>query len=57
MRLGVYPGPLQIETPFAIPDTTQAPFRDDEGLLQDCVATDSHFAHSALTTADVGKGV
>jgi hypothetical protein len=29
MRLGVYPGPLQIETPFAIPDTTQASFRDD----------------------------
>jgi len=26
MRLGAYPGPLQIETPFAIPDTTQAPF-------------------------------
>ena len=29
MRLGAYPGPLQIETPFAIPDTTQASFRDD----------------------------
>ncbi|MGA9549377.1 MAG: hypothetical protein WBS14_17115, partial [Rhodomicrobium sp.] len=32
MRLGAYPGPLQIETPFAIPDTTQAPFRDDMAL-------------------------
>jgi hypothetical protein len=32
MRLGAYPGPLQIETPFAIPDTTQASFRDDKAL-------------------------
>jgi hypothetical protein len=32
MRLDAYPGPLQIEAPFAIPDTAQAPFRDDKGL-------------------------
>jgi len=38
MRLGAYPGPLQIETPFAIPDTTQASFRDDKALPQDCAA-------------------
>ncbi len=30
MRLSAYPGPLQIEAPVAIPDTTQASFRDDE---------------------------
>ncbi len=41
-------GRVQIETPFAIPDTTQASFRDDEALPQDCVATDPDFAHSAL---------
>ena len=29
MRPGAYRGPLQIEMLFAIPDTTQAPFRDD----------------------------
>jgi hypothetical protein len=33
MRLGAYPGPLQIETPFAIPDTLQASFRDDEASV------------------------
>ena len=38
MRLCAYPGPLQIETPFAIPDTTQASFRDDD------------FAHADLTS-------
>ena len=32
MRLGAYPGSLQIETPFAIPDTTQASFRDDKNF-------------------------
>ncbi len=26
--LRAYPGPLQIEAPFAFPDATQAPFRD-----------------------------
>jgi len=41
-------GPLQIEKPFLIPDTTQASFRDDMALPHDCVATDSDFAHSAL---------
>jgi hypothetical protein len=30
MRLGAYPAPLQIEAPFAIPDTTQTSFRDDK---------------------------
>ena len=30
MRLSAYPGPLQIEAPVVIPDTTQASFRDDE---------------------------
>src|SRR5271166_4312018 len=48
------PGPLQIETPFAIPDTTQAPFRDGDVLPQDCVATDSDFAHSALALVEQG---
>src|SRR5208337_4614993 len=38
-------GAIQIETPFAIPDTTQAPFRDGDVLPQDCAATDSDFAH------------
>jgi len=44
--------PLQIETPLAFPDTPQAPFRDDEALPQDCVATDSDFAlhHRAQAT-------
>jgi len=48
MRLGAYPGSLQIETPFVIPDTTRASFRDDKVFPQDRVATDSDFAHSAL---------
>ena len=46
MRAGACPGLLQIETPFPIPDTTQASFRDDEALPQDCAATDSDLAHS-----------
>jgi hypothetical protein len=32
MRPGAYPGPFQIEALFAIPDTTQASFRDDKAL-------------------------
>jgi hypothetical protein len=36
MRFVANPGPLQIETPFAIPDTTQASFRDE--FTQDCHA-------------------
>jgi hypothetical protein len=32
--LAAYPGPLKIAAPFAIPDTTRAPFRDDKVLLQ-----------------------
>jgi integrase/recombinase XerC len=51
MRVGAYPGPSQIETPFAIPDTTQASFRDDRALPEDRVATDSDFAHCALNVA------
>jgi hypothetical protein len=47
MRPGACPGPLQIETSFAIPDTTQASFRDDKALPQDCVATDPNFPHFA----------
>src|SRR5208337_3098531 len=42
------PGPLQIETPFAIPDTTRATLREDEAFPHDCVATDCDFAHPAL---------
>ena len=41
-------GRYKSEAPFAIPDTTQASFRDDEAPPQDCAATDSGFAHSAL---------
>jgi hypothetical protein len=41
MRPGAYPAPLQIETPFTIPDKTQASFRDDKILPQDFAATDS----------------
>ena len=48
MRLGAHPGPLKIETRFAIPDTTHASFRDDKALPQDCAAIDSDFARSAL---------
>jgi hypothetical protein len=33
MRLGAYPGSLQIEKPFAVPDTTHASFRDDKELI------------------------
>jgi hypothetical protein len=43
MRLGACPGPLQIETPFAIPDTPQTSFRDGKPLPPDCVAIDSDF--------------
>ncbi len=43
-----YPGPLQIEAPVAIPDATQASFRDDEALPRDWGATDPDFAHSVL---------
>ena len=43
-----YPGPLPIETPFAIPDTTQASFRDDKASPHDRVATDSDLAPSFL---------
>ncbi len=43
--------PNSYPTHFAIPDTTQTSFRDDNALLQGCVATRSDFAHSALEFA------
>ena len=45
--LAAYPGPSQIETPFAIPDTTQASFRDDTELPQ-TTSQPVQFSHSAL---------